>query len=44
MRKPWMPEGIEIQQVIDLYESGYGTTKVVEILELPCAPSTLGSF
>lgn len=39
-----MPEGIEIQQVIDLYESGYGTTKVVEILELPCAPSTLGSF
>ena len=45
MRKPWwMPEGIEIQQVIDLYESGKSAKKVVDELGLKCGHQAVFNF
>lgn len=44
-QKPWwLPEGVEIQQVIDLHKSGLSYQKIVNELFIECNPKTLADF
>ena len=44
-QKPWwLPEGVEPQQVIDLYESGEGAKRIIGILGLPITAKTVLAF